>query len=99
MKKTVLFVCGDKPLKKTLLMPRMSRLTKDDVNAMCGEPLPPLPQGHFDLVVSTESCQVFVFKHNRASGCSNTVSPQHGKLPSPITNHKSLENITEEPKV
>ena len=99
--KTVLFVCGDKPLKKTLLMPCMSRLTRDVVNAspMCGEPLPPLPRGYFDFVVSTESCQVFVFKHNHTTGCSNTESPQHSSLPSPKANHKSWENITEEPKV
>ena len=106
MKKTVLFVCGCNPFKKTLLMPRMSWLTKDDVNARCGESLPPLPplpqslpQGQFDFVVSTESCQVFVFKHKRVSGCSNIASFPHRHLPPPINNCKSWKDITVEPEV
>lgn len=97
--KTVLFVCGNQPWKKTLFMPLCSQLTKDDLNAMCGEPLPPLPQGHFESLVATESCQVFIFKHDRVSGCGSTGSPQHSKLPPPLVNHKSWEAITEEPNV
>ena len=69
------------------------------MNAIRDKPLPPLPQGHFEVIVSTESCQVFIFRYDHASGCSSTGNDQHSNLPGPVAKHKSWESITEEPKV
>ena len=65
----------------------------------CFEALPPLPQGHFEAIVSTNTCQVFLFSYDRARGCSTTASHQHWNLPHPEVKHKLWEAVTVEPKV
>ena len=93
-------MCGEKPLKKTLVMQkRPIGLTKEQANALLGEALPPLPQGHFEAIVSTNTCQVFLFRYDRARGCSTTASHQHWNLPHPEVKHKLWEAVTVEPKV
>ena len=99
--KTILFVCGTKSLKVMVpvLMPRKTRLTKSEVDAVLTTPLPKLPRVLFESVLMTEECQVLVFCYDDTSGCSVTNSRQHGDLPPPYNRRKLWGKVMEEPMV
>ena len=93
--RTVLFICGRKPWKTTVRLPRGSRFSTDQVKKAlrkdgAGEVPPTLPRGTFTIVESTHNLQVGIFKFECTAACGTVDSVQHATLPQAIPEHKTL---------
>ena len=84
---TTVYVVGVTQYKATLRLPRWTGYTRNEVAKVAEEQdvrtVPSLPQGTFDVLHSSEDHQVAVFRYSFATGCRQTDSSQHGKLPKP----------------
>ena len=98
LKKTVLFVCGRHPWKRTFCLPEANRISVEQIQQVAAQTtLPPFPPGQFVVVENTKDLQVALFKFKDATGCRNTASINHSRLPRPIQEHKPPQTFIREP--
>ena len=99
--KTTVYVVCHKPYKATLLLPRLGRLSKEDVREAVAadgncHALPKLPHGHFEVVLCRDDgTQVALFKFKDVAGCRRVSSTQHGTLSLPRARRIPMEFLVQ----
>ena len=96
----MLFICNRTPWKTTLLLPRVNSFTVNEVRTALeskGAAVPSFPLGRFDVVESTATLQVALFRHETTSACGAVLSRQHGALPRATRDRKVLNTPQQPP--
>ena len=98
---TTVYVVSVTLYKAFLRLPRWTSFTREDVAKAAekqGVRKPPkLPLGTFEVFLSAKEYQVAIFRFSSVTGCRQTDSAQHRKLPLPKTRHKTMQEFTREP--